>query len=141
MQINEQPEVVKELQLHNDDATVQRLDEQSFPIQRGFYYQVPHTPLHPRGWHLRLYLKRKKLRRSNQLYAATDRIGTRWSLLPLCFFMLMLIITAGSFFTGFNSFVSAVDQRYQGQVATLVDILPKDSLRMYDEHGTMIYEA
>ena len=91
MQINEQPEVVKELQLHNDDATVQRLDEQSFPIQRGFYYQVPHTPLHPRGWHLRLYLKRKKLRRSNQLYAATDRIGTRWSLLPLCFFMLMLI--------------------------------------------------
>ena len=141
MQINEQPEVVKESLPLNRDTAAQRLDEQSFPIQRGFYYEVPHVPLHPRGWHLRRYLKRKKLRRSNQLYAATDRIGTRWSLLPLCFVMLILILTVGSFFIGFNSFVSAVDQHYQGQVATLIDILPKDSLRMYDEHNTMIYEA
>ena len=141
MQINEQPEVVKESLPLNRDTAAQRLDEQSFPIQRGFYYEVPHVPLHPRGWHLRRYLKRKKLRRSNQLYAATDRIGTRWSLLPLCFVMLILILTVGSFFIGFNSFVSAVDQHYQGQIATLIDILPKDSLRMYDEHNTMIYEA
>ncbi|HEX6480257.1 MAG TPA: transglycosylase domain-containing protein [Ktedonobacteraceae bacterium] len=141
MQTNKQPEAQTKLPPLSRAAAAQRLNERPLLPEPGLYYDIPHNPLHPRGWHLRLYLKRKKLRQSNQLYAATDRIGTRWSLLPLCFFMLILIIIVGSFFTGFNSFVSAVDQHYQGQIATLVDILPKDSLRMYDEHGTMIYEA
>lgn len=141
MQTDKKPEVPTILPALSRAAVAQRLNERPLPPKPGLYYDVPHNPLHPRGWHLRRYLKRKNLRRSNQLYAATDRAGIRWSMLPLCFFMLMLIIAAASFFAGYSSFAGAVNEHYQGTIASLLDILPGDSLRMYDEHGTMIYEA
>src|SRR6266566_3835589 len=141
MQIDKQPEAQTKLPPLSRAAAAQRLNERPLPPNPGLYYDVPHNPLHPRGWYLRRHLKRKNLRRSNQLYAATDRAGIRWSMLPLCFFILTLIIAAASFFAGYSAFAGAVNQHYQGAIASLVDILPGDSLRMYDEHGTMIYEA
>ena len=40
-------------------------------------------------------LKRKQLHRTNQRYIATDRAATRWSLLPLAFVLLTLMVAAG----------------------------------------------
>lgn len=90
---------------------------------------------------MRRHLKQKQLHRANLKYIATDRIGTRWSLLPLAFAILAVIVATGGILVGYAAFSTAVDQRYQKDIVTLADILPKDSLRMYDEHGTMLYEA
>ncbi len=75
MQTNEQPRVPAKLPPHSRAAAAQRIDERPLPAPHGHFYDVPHVPLHPRGWHLRLHLKRKRLRRTNLLYAATDRGG------------------------------------------------------------------
>ena len=77
----------------------------------------------------------------NQQYAATDRLGTRWSMLPMACVILALVVVTGSLLVGYTGFTEAVGLRYQGVITTLADILPKDSLRMYDAHGTPIYEA
>jgi membrane peptidoglycan carboxypeptidase len=127
--------------LQSHAAASQRLVDRPFPAPPGCYYDVLHHPLHSRGWHLRRHLKRKKLRRSNQQYAATDRLGTRWSMLPIACVILALVVVTGSLLVGYTSISAAVGMRYQGDIATLADILPKDSLRMYDAHGTLIYEA
>jgi penicillin-binding protein 1A len=55
--------------------------------------------------------------------------------------ILALVVAVESLFVGYTSISAAVSRRYQGDIATLADILPKDSLRMYDAHGTLIYEA
>jgi membrane peptidoglycan carboxypeptidase len=141
MQTDEQPGVPAQLPPHSRAAAAQRLDERPLPAARGVYYDVPHLPLHPRGWHLRCYLKRKHLRRSNQRYAAADRAATRWSLLPLTFVLLALLVASGSVFVGYTAFATAVNLHYQGALTSLADLLPGDSLRLYDEHGTLIYEA
>ena len=141
MQSNEQQRLPAKLPPHSRAAAAQRLDERPLPAIRGLYYDVPHLRLHPRGWYLQRHLKRKNLHRSNRQYTAIDRVGTHFSLLPLAFAILVLIVVAGSFFVGYTAFTTAANQRFQGDIVRLADILPKDSLRMYDEHGTTIYEA
>src|SRR5579872_5769382 len=140
MSDNEQPKVPAQLPPHSRAAAAQRLDERPLPAPRGHYYDVPYHPLRPKGARMRQHLKYKNLHRSNQHYAATDRAGTRWSLLPLAFAILTVLIAAGGFFAGYAALSQAVDQRYQGDIVTLADILPKDSLRMYDASGGQIYE-
>ena len=141
MQTSQHPNTPTKLTLQSHAAVSQSLIDRPFPAPHGFYYDVPHRLLHARGWHLRRHLKRKRLRRSYQLYAATDRLGTRWSMLPMAFVILALVVVVGSLLVGYASFTEAVGLRYQGAITTLADILPKDSLRMYDTHGTLIYEA
>ena len=141
MQTSQHPNTPAKLTLQSHAAVTQRLIDRPFPAPHGFYYDVPHRPLHSRGWHLRRHLKRKRLRRSYQRYAATDRLGTRWSMLPMAFVILALVVAVGSLLVGYTGFTEAVGLRYQGAITTLADILPKDSLRMYDAHGTPIYEA
>jgi len=141
MQSNEQPRVPAKLPPQSRAAAAQRLDERPLPAIRGHYYDVPHLPLHPRGWYLRRHLKRKNLHRSNQQYTVVERVGTHFSLLPLAFAILVLIVVAGSFFVVYTAFATAANQRFQGDIVRLADILPKDSLRIYDEHRTTIYEA
>ena len=141
MQTEPQPTTPARLSPHSRAAAAQRLDERPLPGPPGYYYSAAHQSQRPGGWHLRQHLKRKKLHRSSQQYAITDHIGTRWSLLPVAFGILALAIIAGSFLVGYTSFSAAVDTRYQAKVVTLAEILPADSLRMYDEHGTQIYEA
>ena len=141
MQTEQQPKTQANLPPHSHAVAAQRLGERRPPAPPGVYYDVPHHPPHPRGWHLRRHLKRKRLNRNNQQYVATDHVGTYWSLLPLAFVILVLAVATGSLFVGYVAFSATVDQRYQQDVVTLADILPKDSLRMYDSHGTPIYEA
>ncbi|HKF39256.1 MAG TPA: transglycosylase domain-containing protein, partial [Ktedonobacteraceae bacterium] len=94
---------------------------------------------HPNGWHLRCHLKRKHLRHSNERYAAIERMGTRF-LLQLALGVLAAITALASIFVGYTEVVVATQERYQQQVLTLADILPGDSLKMYDMHGTLIYQ-
>lgn len=141
MQIDKHSSTSAKLPPDGRAAAAQRLTERPLPTAHGVYYDGPHSPHHPKGWYLRRHLKRKHLRRSNQRYAATDRFGTRWSLLPMATCILVSLLIVASFFTVYNSFATAVDQHYQSSIVTLADILPGDSLRMYDEHGTLIYQA
>ncbi len=141
MNIERRPETPARLSPHSRAAAAQRLDQRPLPVPHGHYQPVPNHPTHPRGWHLRQHLKRKNLQRSNEQYRATDRVGTFWSLLPLAFAILAFFVTAASLLTGYAAFSTAVNRRYQQEVLTLADILPGDSLRMYDADGTQIYEA
>ena len=62
-------------------------------------------------------------------------------MLPISCHILAQLNAVGSVLIGYKSFWEAVNPHYRGDIATLIDILPKDSLRMYDAHGTLIYEA
>ena len=142
MHTPEQPRKVAKLPEHSRAAAAQRLNEQApYAVRRGVYYDTPHNPPHIPGWYLRRHLKRKNLRRSNLHYARVDRFGTRWSLMPMALSTLVLLIVSGTFFVVYTAFATAVNDRFQSRLVTLSDLLPKDSLRMYDEHGTLIYEA
>src|SRR6266576_1079093 len=83
--------------------------------------------------------QRKNLHRTNLQYLAIDRIGTQWTMLPMAIGALIIFVVAASLLVGLTAAVEATHTRYQQQVTTLVDILPKDSLKMYDAHGTMLY--
>jgi membrane peptidoglycan carboxypeptidase len=103
-------------------------------------YETPHRRMHPVGWHTRRHFKRKKLRRYNKQYAAVDRIGTQFTMLPIAIGLLVMILVLASTLVSITVVVEATQERYQPKVTTLEDILPKDSLKMYDEHGTLIYQ-
>src|SRR5438067_3796423 len=134
------PRVPAKLPVHSRAAAAQKLDERPMRNIRGVYYPVPHRNSNPSGWLTRRHLKRKNLRRSNQQVAAIERIRTQWSMLPLAFGSLIVIDVLATVLVAFSSAVMATQERYQQQVTTLADILPKDNLKMYDKHGTMIYQ-
>ena len=141
-QASEQSRVPAKLPESSRAAAAQRIDEHAvYAVRRGVHYEAPHSPHHSQGWYLRRHMKRKNLHRSNLHYAQVDTFGTRWSLMPMALSTLALLIVCGTFFVVYTAFATAVNQRYQGEIVTLVDLLPKDSLRMYDSQGAMIYEA
>src|SRR5260221_3283507 len=61
-------------------------------------------------------------------------------MLPLAIGSLVVIIVVVGILVGSTAFIAATQQRFQQQVTTLADILPKDNLKMYDQHGTLIYQ-
>src|SRR5207248_7468294 len=73
-------------------------------------------------------------------YLAIDRIGTQWTMLPMAFGALIIVVVVASLLVTVTAAVQATQTRYQPEVTTLSDILPKDSLKMYDQHGTLIYQ-
>ncbi|HLH62034.1 MAG TPA: transglycosylase domain-containing protein [Ktedonobacteraceae bacterium] len=121
-------------------AAAQRLNALPEKPARGAYYAVPHRKTAPTGWRTRRYIKRRHLRRSIEQYAIVDRMGTRYTMLPMAFIALLIMVLVTGLMVGLTAAVEATQQRYSQQVITLEDILPKDSLKMYDEHGTMIYQ-
>ncbi len=132
---------VAQLPVHSRAAGAQRLSMQPNRPEHGTYYAVPHRQLNPTGWRIRRHIKRKNLRQSNLRYAAIDNIGTKWAMLPLAFGSLILIVILASVLVTYTAIAGSTQERYQQQVTTLADILPKDSLKMYDSHGTIIYQA
>ena len=132
---------VAQLPVHSRAAAAQRLNTLPERPERGAYYAVPHNQPNPTGWRTKRHIKRKNLRNSNLRYAAVDNAGTKWAMLPLAFGSLIVIIVLASVLVTLTAVVGATQQRYQQQVTTLSDILPKDSLKMYDSHGTTIYQA
>ncbi len=125
---------------HSRAAAAQKLDERPLKSIRGVFYDAPHLRQHPTGWHNRLYLKRKTLHRTNQYSAAVDRNVTRWSIMPVALGILTVVVAVAGFLVTYSAMSQAVNQRYRQDVVTLADILPRDNLKMYDEHGTMIYQ-
>lgn len=121
-------------------AEAQRLDERPEKHRVGVYYEVPHLNPYPRGWRTRRYLKRKNLRHSNRHYAAIDRLSTRWAMMPMAIGSLVVLVVLTSVLVGLTAAITATQQSYEQQVTMLQDIIPKDSLKMYDEHGTLIYQ-
>ena len=130
-----------QLPVYSRAAAAQRLNMQPERPERGTYYAVPHRQLNPTGWRTKRHIKRKNLRHSNQRYAATENMATQWAMLPLALGSLIFVLIAASILITFTAVVGATQQRYEQQVTTLDDILPKDSLKMYDSHGTMLYQA
>jgi membrane peptidoglycan carboxypeptidase len=121
-------------------AVSQRLGDLPQPPHRGVYYETTHRRKRPIGWHTRRHFKRKRLRRSNEQYATVDRIGTQYTMLPMAIGMLVIMLVLASLLVSFTALFEATQARYQQDVTTLVDVLPKDSLKMYDTHGTLIYQ-
>ncbi len=121
-------------------AAAQRLDERPPKPAVGAYYKVPHRNPYPRGWRTKRYLKRKNLRRSNQLYASTERFSTKWAMLPLTITSLLVVFLVTGILVAVVGAAGATQQRYGKEVTTLEDILPKDNLKLFDAHGTPIYQ-
>jgi membrane peptidoglycan carboxypeptidase len=121
-------------------AAAQRLGDLPQQPARGVYYAVPHRRMHPAGWRTRRHFKRKRLRRSNEQYVGIDRIGTHFTMLPIAIGTLVLLLVFATLLVGYTEVAVATQERYQQQVLTLADILPGDSLKMYDMHGTLIYQ-
>ncbi len=134
------PSIAAELPRHSRAAAAQRLNDRPLKAAHGVYYAVPHLNPHARGWRTRRYIKRKNLRLSNRQYAATDRLSNRWAMMPLAIGSLVVVVVLAGVLIGLTSAVAATQQRYGQQVTTLADILPGDSLKMYDAHGTLIYQ-
>ena len=124
---------------HSQAVAAQRLNDLPVKPPPGVYYAVPHLKMHPSGWYLRRHLKRKHLRYSNEQYAIVDRRST-WFLLQMALGVLATIVVLASVLVGYTEVALATQERYQQQVLTLADILPKDNLKMYDMHGTLIYQ-
>ncbi len=130
-----------QLPVHSRAAAAQRLNEQPERPERGVYYAVPHRQLKPVGWRTKRHIKRKNLRQSNLRYAAVDDMSTKWAMLPLAFGALIVIVVLASVLVTLTSVIGATQQRYEQQVTTLYDVLPKDSMKMYDLHGTTLYQS
>jgi membrane peptidoglycan carboxypeptidase len=128
------------LPLHSRAAAAQRLNDRPEKPPRGVYYAVPHRRLYPTGWRTKRHIKRKLLNQSNRRYAAADR-STQWSMLPMAFGTMIVFLLAASFLVTLSALANATQQRYGQQVTTLADILPKDSLKIYDSHGALLYQA
>jgi membrane peptidoglycan carboxypeptidase len=125
---------------HSRAAAAQRLNDLPLKPARGVYYPVPHRILHPGGWRTKRHIKRKSLRRTNEQYIAIDRIGTQYTMLPMAIGVLIVMVVITSIVAGFTALVAATQTRYEQKVTTLADILPGDSLKMYDMNGTLIYQ-
>ncbi|HEU5230244.1 MAG TPA: transglycosylase domain-containing protein [Ktedonobacteraceae bacterium] len=129
-----------QLPVHSRAAAAQRLNDVPEQPDRGVYYPVPHQLSNPPGWRTKRYIKRRNLRQNNQRYAATERIGTQWTMLPMAFGSLIVIVVLTSVLVTLTALIGATQQRYGQQVTTLEDILPKDSLKAYDAHGTLFFQ-
>lgn len=134
-----EPVVPAKLPAHSRAAAAQRLDERPMKPVVGTYYPVPHRKP-PTGWRTRRYIRRKNLRRSNLQYAAVDRVGTQWAMLPMAMGVMTVVVAMVSLLVALVAVSQATQQRYEQKVLTLPDILPKDSLKMYDSKGILIYQ-
>jgi penicillin-binding protein 1A len=61
-------------------------------------------------------------------------------MLPLALGSFIVILVLSGLLITLTAVVQATQMRYQQQVVTLADILPKDNLKMYDKQGTMIFQ-
>src|SRR5260370_32888771 len=141
MQSNETARVLEKLPPQSRAAAAQRLDERPLPAIRGHYYDVPHLPLHPRGWYLRRHLKRKNLHRSNQQYTVVERVGTHFSLLPLAFAILVLIVVAGMLFVVFPAFSAGAHTRVAGVIFTVAAVMAPTNRRVSPAQKTTRHVA
>ncbi len=65
----------------------------------------------------------------------------RWAVLPIAVGIPLIIALVFAGLTSYNAIRTATTARYQTQITTLADILPKDNLKMYDASGHLLYQA
>ncbi len=92
-----------------------------------------------RARHLKRYLLRKNLRRTNTRMEGGWRKRRRLIIVSVVISLIVLISLASVLVTAAAT-TRATQLQYQQQITTLADILPKDSLKMYDVHGQLIYQ-
>jgi membrane peptidoglycan carboxypeptidase len=138
-----QPHVATPAKLADNSraAAAQRLSDQPDKVAPGFYYEATHHRRHETGWHFKLHLKRRNLHLSNLRIKGTERIGTKWVILPIGIGVMLLVMLGATLLTSFTAMSNATNQRYQAQVVTLTDILPQDNLKMYDASGNLLFQA
>jgi membrane peptidoglycan carboxypeptidase len=132
--------VPAKLPLHSQAAIAQRFNDVPERPVAGFMYSAPHLRMHPTGWRTKRHAKRKKLRINLMNEVAMERKSTI-TLRNLALILFTLMIALSVAFALFASFIGATQQRFGNEVLRLEDILPGDSLRLYDMHGQPIYEA
>jgi penicillin-binding protein 1A len=128
------------LPLHSQAAVAQRLNDVPEKPVAGFMYSAPHLRVHPTGWRTKRHVKRKKLR-INLMHAALMEHRSTLTLRNLAIGVFTLMVVSSIAFATFASFIGATQQRFGNEVPRLEDVLPGDSLRLYDMHGQQIYEA
>lgn len=95
---------------------------------------------HLRTRRSRRCLKRKYVHRMNQQITTRERQGTRWLLLSTALLALLFLLLLSTILVGVIGLTSITQKRLGAELVTLQDILPGDSLKMYDRHGTLIYQ-
>ena len=125
---------------HSQAAVAQRLNDVPEKPVAGFMYSASHLRAHPAGWYTKRHVKRKKLR-LNLMHAAIMENKSTLTLRNMAIGLFTLIVVSSIAFAAFASFIGATQQRFGNQVLRLEDVLPGDSLRLYDMHGQQIYEA
>lgn len=125
---------------HSRAAAAQRLSDKPLEATRGVHYMAPYRGSHRLGWRMRRHLKRKSLRRSNEHVAAMERVSTQLTLLPMAVVALIIFLIMSTVLVGAVALVNATQERFGTAIVTLQDILPKDSLKMYDNRGSMIFQ-
>jgi penicillin-binding protein 1A len=121
-------------------AAAQRLNSVPTSPIREITYAAPQCGSGGLGWRARRHLKRKYLRRSNQHAAAMERLGTKVTMLPMALVALAVFLVMSGVLVGAVALIDATQIRFGTDVVTLEDVLPKDSLKMYDDHGDLIYQ-
>lgn len=138
--VDYRPVIPAKLPQHSQAALAQRSGTVPAKPIDGFTYDAPQRRLHPAGWRARRHIKRKLLRRLLMRATAVERqrshIILNSALVVLSLSLIFVVI-----FVAVSSIASATQQRFGDQALRLEDILPKDSLRAYDRHGQLIYEA
>jgi penicillin-binding protein 1A len=62
------------------------------------------------------------------------------TLLPMALIALIILLIMSSVLVGAVALINATQQRFGTDVVTLQDILPGDSLKVYDQQGTLVYQ-
>jgi penicillin-binding protein 1A len=134
------PVIPAKLPPYSQAAIAQRLNDVPERSMVGFVYDAPQLRLHPAGWRTQRHVKRKLLRRFFMRATAVERQSARMVLNGALIGLTLSIIFAVIFVT-ISSIASATQEHFGDQVVRLEDVLPKDSLRAYDIHGQLVYEA
>ena len=72
--------------------------------------------------------------------AAMEHKSTQMTMLPMAMGTLIIFLVMSSILVGAVALVNATQERFGSDIVTLEDILPKDSLKMYDDNDTLIYQ-
>ncbi|GCE04626.1 transglycosylase domain-containing protein [Dictyobacter aurantiacus] len=124
---------------HSQAAVAQRMNDVPPRSTPGVFYTGSHQSIHPSGWRLRRHIKRKNLRQTLHTISLSERIGTG-TLLPMAASVFSAFLIMVLIFVTVVSFINATHERFGDKITTFEDILPKDSTRIYDAHGKLIFQ-
>ena len=125
MQDHDLPTQPAKLPVHSRAASAQKLDEHPLSTIRGVYYAAPHHNPNPSGWRMRRHVKRKNLHRTNQQYLAIDRIGTQWTMLPMAFGALIIVVVVASILVALTAAVETTQKAFNKQSRPCPTSCPK----------------